>query len=74
MLKNTFKLPEEIGKGLNKDHANKVLEERNKDQKITFKIEGFKNERLEEICKQSGVNKSIVLRYLVNQFINNNKK
>jgi hypothetical protein len=51
MLKNTFKLPEEIGKGLNKDHTNKVLEERNKDKEIHFKIEGFKNERLEEICK-----------------------
>jgi hypothetical protein len=74
MLKNTFKLPEEIGKGLNKDHTNKVLEERNKDKEIHFKIEGFKNERLEEICKESGVNKSVVLRYLVNEFINNNKK
>jgi len=74
MLKNTFKLPEEIGKGLNKEHTNKVLKERNKDQTINFKIEGFKNEELEMIANESGVNKSAILRYLVNEFIKNNKK
>ena len=72
MLKNTFKLPE-IGKGRNEEHIKKVLEERNKDQTINFKIEGFKNEILEEMALDAGVNKSVILRYLVNEFINQNK-
>jgi|TARA_Y100000310_G_scaffold167497_1_gene167263 hypothetical protein len=69
MEKNRFKLPEEIGKGINQDHLDKVIKERNKDFTISFKIENHINKQLEDKCEEMEVPKSFLLQYLVKNFL-----
>ena len=66
---NKFKLPEEIGKGINQEHLAKVIKERNKDFTISFKIENHINNQLENKCKEMEVPKSFLLQFLVKNFL-----
>ncbi len=71
---NTFKLPEQIGKGINKEHLEKVMNERNKDAMVSFRLEGLKNERFDTVCDSLDIKKTTVLRFLVDEFLKNNEE
>jgi len=67
--KNTFKLPEEIGKGRNEEHIKKVLKERNKDFTLCIKIETHINLELERKCLEMDVPKSFLIQFLIKDFL-----
>jgi len=69
-MKNTFKkqdskgnkLPEEIGKGLNKTFCKKVLEQRTKSDTLRIRCTPFEKERLLNYCEAKGINMSDLFR------------
>jgi hypothetical protein len=67
--KNTFKLPEEIGKGRNEEHIKEVIKERNKDFTLCVKIETHINLKLEKKAKEMEVPKSFLIQYLIKEFL-----
>ena len=77
-LKNTFKksdangneLAEEIGKGINKEHLEKVMEERKFNDIITFKLPAKLKEDFVANCK----NPSEVLRAFARGYVSQSKK
>ena len=79
-MKNEFKkrdakgnqLPEKIGKGINKEHLEKVMNERNLlDEIITCKISKKDKEEFLKECAIMRLNPSFVIREMINNFKNN---
>ena len=67
---NGNKLPEEIGKGINKDHLEKVMKEINtKDDIISFKIESDIHDKLIKSASKRGVSKSFIIQELIKGFL-----
>jgi hypothetical protein len=80
MEENTFKkadangnkLPEKIGKGINKEHLKTVMAERSLDTTNTFRSKLSDSINFELLCKNEGLNKSLVLRELMLKFTKDN--
>ena len=70
MTRNKMKLPEEIGKGINQEHLDKVIRERNKDVSISFKIENYISLELDKRCEELGCTKSLLIQTLIKTFLN----
>ena len=77
-MKNNFKksdaqgnkLPEQIGKGLNKEHIKKVLKETSiKDDIISFKIEREIHDKLIRSANKMNVSKSFIIQELIKEFL-----
>jgi len=77
-MKNNFKksdaqgnkLPEQIGKGLNKEHLKKVLKETSiKDDIISFKIEREIHDKLIRSANKMNVSKSFIIQELIKEFL-----
>ena len=77
-MKNNFKksdaqgnkLPEQIGKGLNKEHIKKVLKETSiKDDIISFKIEREIHDKLIRSGNKMNVSKSFIIQELIKEFL-----
>ena len=77
-MKNNFKksdaqgnkLPEQIGKGLNKEHLKKVLKETSiKDDIISFKIEREIHDKLIRSANKMNVTKSFIIQELIKEFL-----
>ena len=78
-MKNEFKkrdaqgnqLPEEIGKGLNLEHCNKVMNERNKlSETISFRVTKEDKENFLKECKKNNLDSTLVARELYKKFAN----
>jgi hypothetical protein len=77
-MKNNFKksdaqgnkLPEQIGKGLNKEHLKKVLKETSiKNDIISFKIEREIHDKLIRSANKMNVSKSFIIQELIKEFL-----
>ena len=77
-MKNKFKkpdaqgnrLPEEIGKGINKEHLKKVMKESTiKDDIISFKIEREIHDKLIRASNKLNVSKSHIIQELIKEFL-----
>jgi len=77
-MKNKFKkvdakgnrLPEQIGKGINKEHLKKVMKETTiKDDMISFKIEREIHDKLIRAANKMNVTKSFILQELIKEFV-----
>lgn len=79
-MKNQFKkrdaqgneLPEQIGKGLNLEHCNKVIaERRNLSETISFRVTKEDKENFLKECKKNNLDSTLVARELYKNFANN---
>ena len=71
-MKNTFKLPEEIGKGINQDHLDKVMNERTPAAITVVLPEDLHNEFSKAACRLS-VPKSFIIQELIINFLKHSK-
>ncbi len=78
-MKNQFKkrdaqgnqLSEEIGKGLNLEHCNKVMKERNNlSETISFRVTKEDKENFLKECKKNNLDSTLVARELYKKFAN----
>jgi hypothetical protein len=66
------KLPEQIGKGLNLEHCNKVLKEReNLSETVSFRVTKVDKENFLKQCKKNNLDPTLVNRELYKNFANN---
>jgi hypothetical protein len=80
-MKNEFKkadangnqLSEQIGKGLNVEHLKKVQDARNVDAMNSFKSREIDKLNFRDVCKELGLNVSLVHRELMLNFIKENQ-
>jgi len=64
-----MKLPEQIGKGINKEHLDKVLEARKKESMICIRIENHINSKLDAKAKDMEIPKSFIIQELIKNFL-----
>jgi hypothetical protein len=81
MKKNNYKkqdasgnqLPEAIGKGIDAEHLKKVQDARNVDAMNSFKSREIDKLNFRDVCKELGLNVSLVHRELMLNFIKENQ-
>jgi hypothetical protein len=79
-MKNKFKksdakgnkLPEEIGKGINQDHLENVQKHRGLETTVSYRAKQGDVMDFQLTCKRDGLNPSLVLRELMNNYTKNN--
>jgi len=71
-MKNTFKLPEEIGKGINQEHLDRVMNARTPSS-ITIRLPEAVHDELSAKACEMNVTKSFIIQELIINFLKNSK-